>query len=337
MSRSRMSGAGQLRHALACATMLVGISLGTPARAQWDRAEYGLSDVSVPPSPTPETVGENARALGNPVNNPITGAAITPLVVGGDTPPSLATLQAARPGFTPEKGLSRPRAIALRQAALSYGARGGLAARGFAINEMLRRYEPQLDQTFNFSGFVYSVNGGQTMMRPPVVSETLLAFALGPGGQSASESGHIYEITREARLTSAPPNWRTYLVRRWTPPTPPPDDLRPRNALEVRYWNLWVAQGWSEGEKQAVEIYLSDLSRLQRDIVGMARYRILLRAGLVEPPRVSFARSRVKGGRDLMRINNTTVSITDQRGLNPRPGQWRRGQGAPGGPIGSTP
>jgi len=52
-----------------------------------------------------------------------------------------------------------------------------------------------------------------------------------------------------------------------------------RTEQEAAYWNKFVAEGWAQGEKQAVEIFLSDLGRLQRDIVGMARYRVLLRAG----------------------------------------------------------
>lgn len=326
-----------LRTILGGATLLGGLGVAVPGRAQLTPAPPAIQDMAVPPAPTARAVDQSARVLGNPINNPVTGAAVVPQVVGGEPPPSLETLQAARPGFTPGKGLTGPRADALKQVALSYGARGGLAARSFAINEMLRRYQAQLDQAFNFSPLVLSVNGGQTMLRPPVVTEAQLAFALGAGGQTASETGHVYEITREAQLTSAPPNWRTYLVRTWVSPTPPPDDLRPRTKQEVQYWNLWVAQGWADGEKQAVEIFLDDLSRLQRDIIGMARYRVLLRAGLVEQPRVAFARSVVEGGRDLMRIDNTTVRITDQPGLNPHPAQWRTGHGSPNSPIATTP
>ncbi len=69
-------------------------------------------------------------------------------------------------------------------------------------------------------------------------------------------------ITREAQLSSAPPNWRSYLVRTWVNPFPPPDDLRPRSKQKVEYWDKWVAEGWGKGERQAVEIFLSDLGRL---------------------------------------------------------------------------
>ena len=45
----------------------------------------------------------------------------------------------------------------LRTAALTYGAQGGLAARSFAINEMLRRYQAQLDSAYDFGALVLPV------------------------------------------------------------------------------------------------------------------------------------------------------------------------------------
>lgn len=328
-----MSKRRSFRMALCALTNLGVTSLSASVWAESDRS---LTDIPVPSAPSAGQVDQAAHTLGNPINNPVTGAAIDPQVVGGASPPSLETLQAARPGFNPDQGLTGPRGEALREAALSYGARGGLAARSYAINQMLRRYQAQLDATFNFADLVVSVSG-ETLIRPPVVTEAQLAFALSDGGQAARETRHIYEITHEAQLASAPPNWRAFLVRTWVTPTPPPDDLRPRSKQEVQYWNRWVAEGWADGEKQAVAIFLADLSRLQRDIIGMARYRVLLRAGLAEEPRIAFARSAVEGGRDLMRVDNTTVRITDQPGLNPRRRRWRAGEGQVGGPIGATP
>jgi hypothetical protein len=79
---------------------------------------------------------------------------------------------------------------------------------------------------------------------------------------------------------------------------------------------------WGAGEKQGVEIFLSDLGRLQRDIVGMARYRVLLRAGLVEQPKVAFQNRRSEGGRDELRLGDTTIRITGQAGLQANPRRW---------------
>ena len=86
-----------------------------------------------------------------------------------------------------------------------------------------------------------------------------------------------------------------------------------------------MGEGWAKGERQAIEIFLSDLGRLERDLVGMARYRVLLRANLVEQPRVTFANRAVQGGRDKMRLNDRTITITDQPGLNANRRRWRGG------------
>ena len=304
--------------------VFVGLSFGLPVQAQ-----DLLTSPRVPPDPTPAQVEQNLPDLGNPLNKPITGATEDPLVVGTQPPPSLEALQATRPGDEKGDDLEPGRADMLRTAALTYGAQGGLAARSFAINEMLRRYQAQLDSAYDFRTLVLPVGGGQTLMRPPIVSAAQMAFALGDGGQVARETSCIYQITREAQLASTPPNWRAYLVRTWANPRRPTDGALPRTKQEAAYWNKWVAEGWASGEKQAVEIFLSDLGRLERDIVGMARYRVLLRAGLVEQPRVAFQNHTVDGGRDSLHVGDRTIRITDQPGLQGNPRRWAPGAGCP--------
>src|SRR5580658_1449116 len=267
----------RLRSRLLAATLLAGLG-SVPAPAE----ESKLVPSPVPPLPSADQIENGTATLGNPLNQPITGAAEKPRVVGGETPPSLEQLQATRPGDEKGDGLDAGRGDQLHQSALTYGAQGGLAARAFALNEMLRRYQAQLDSVYDFKALVLPVGTGQTLMRPPVVTEAEMAFALGDNAQVARETSCIYQITREAQLASAPPNWRSYLVRSWASPERPADAGLPHSDKEVAYWNKWVAEGWAAGERQAVEIFLSDLGRLQRDIVGMARYRVLLRAGLIE-------------------------------------------------------
>jgi defect-in-organelle-trafficking protein DotC len=221
------------------------------------------------------------------------------------------------------------RADMVRTAALTFGAQGGLAARSFAINQMLRRYQAQLDGAFDFGTLVLAVGSGQTLMRPPIVTAAQMAFALGDNGQVARETSCIYQITREAQLASTPPNWRSYLVRTWSNPHRPIDAVLPRTKQEAAYWNKWVAEGWAQGEKQAVEIFLSDLGRLERDIIGMARYRVLLRANLVELPKLAFQTQRVDGGRDSLHVGDKTIRITDQPGLQRNPRRWEPGARCP--------
>ena len=238
------------------------------------------------PDPSFEQFDAAVPALANPLNKPITGASEDPLVVGTEPPPSLEALQATRPGDEKGDGLEPGRAddAAHRRPHL-WRARRAWPARSFAINEMLRRYRAELDTAYDFRALVLPVGSGQTLMRPPVVSAAQMAFALGEGGQVARETSCIYQITREAQLASAPPNWRTYLVRSWGKPRRPADGGAAAHQAGSRLLEQWVAEGWAQGEKQAVEIFLSDLGRLERDIVGMARYRVLLRARLVEQPK----------------------------------------------------
>ena len=319
MSEPRRSG---LRPVLLAATALATLALAPAAHA-----EGSVSFLASPPMPGQAQYEAASRTLADQVNQPITGASTLPVVEGVEAPPSLEALQAARPGDQVGDGLETGRAEVLRQAATIYGAQGGLAARSFAINEMLRRYEAQLTATYDFRPLVLPVGGGQTLMRPPIVSEAQMAFALGENGQVARETSCIFEITREAQLTSAPPDWRSYLVRAWGSPARPADAALPRTRQEVAYWNRGVAEGWAQGEKQAVTIFLSDLGRLQRDIVGMARYRVLLRAGLVEEPRVAFETRNTEGGRSRLNIGDRVVRITEQPGLQANIRRWQPGAG----------
>lgn len=313
-----------LRAALLSASVLSVVPFGAGALAA---GEGSVTFLPSPPIPGQAAYTAAAQNLAAQVNQPITGASTLPVVEGGDAPPSLEQLQAARPGDQGGDGLETGRAETLRQAALIFGAQGGLAARSFAINEMLRRYEAQLNAIYDFRSLVLPVGAGQTLMRPPIISEAQMAFALGENGQVARETSCIFEITREAQLTSAPPNWRAYLVRTWGAPARPADAALPRTSREVEYWNRVLAEGWAQGERQAVDIFLSDLGRLQRDIVGMARYRVLLRVGLVEEPRVAFQSAAAEGGRSRLAIGDRTVRITDQPGLQANRRRWRPGAG----------
>jgi len=309
--------------------LMATIFLAIAGHAATAFAQDALIAPAVPAEPSAAQVQQNLPALGNPLNNPIAGSSEEPGVVGTPAPPSLEALQAARPGAQTSNSLAPGRADMLRTAALTYGAQGGLAAESFAINQMLQRYEPQLDAVFNFAPLVLPVGDGQTLMRPPIVTSAQMAFALADNGQVARETSCIYQITEEAQLASAPPNWRSYLVRSWSPPMKPTDAVLPRTKQEAAFWSLWVAQGWAAGETQAVDIYQDDLGRLERDLVGMARYRVLLRAGLVEPPVVAFSDQAVEGGRDSLHVSDQTIRITDQPGLQGNANRWVPGAGCP--------
>lgn len=322
------------------AVLALGTMLVTPALAQ-SRIGYTLPFESptpppapngtlipepVPPMPSANEIMANDPALANPTNTPVTGSYDLQRLTGGEAPPSLEALQDTRPNDEKGDGLKNGRREQLQEAAHIYGAQGGLAARSFAINQMLQHYEPILDSTFDFRPLVLPVGGGQTLMQPPIVTQAQMAMALSDSGQVARETRCVFEITREAQLTSAPPNWRTYLVRSWAHPRHPAAAALPLTKKEVRYWNSWVSEGWADGEKQAVEIFLSDVARLESDYKGMARYRVLLHAGRVEEPRVVFENRAAVGGGDMLHLDDRVIRITGQPGLQ---GKIRKSYGYP--------
>ncbi len=164
-------------------------------------ADNSLIIMPMPPQPSPERLDAAAHETGNPINKPITGASIEPEAVGGEKPMSLESLQATRPGVgLAAAGLEPGRQDVLYQPGLAYGARGGLAARAFAINEMLRGYEATLDSVYNFDDVILKRPGSRIMMRPPVVSEAEMALALGDGGQTARETACVHSISKVAQL-----------------------------------------------------------------------------------------------------------------------------------------
>ncbi|MFT8932319.1 MAG: type IV secretion system DotC family protein [Acetobacter syzygii] len=304
------------------ALMLGSVFLSNPVGMLYAQSSGPVS-LPVPAEPQTNT------AAANPMDTPLSGGTEQPVITDIVHPSSLEALMAVRPGYSPRPENSNGRDEAIRQAAWAYGAQGGLAARNFAINDMLRRYEAVLDREFDFRTLVLPAGNGQTLIRPPVVTEAQMAFALDESGQTARETRQIYRITRKAQLVSLPPQWRTWLVRTVASPDTPIDAQRPRTRHEVDVWREAIARGWAAGERQAVEVFLDDLGRLQRDIIGMARYRVLLKAGKVESPEVAFLHRDTQGGHDQLRIDDTEIRIRSQPGLDANRAHWHAGEVTP--------
>jgi len=238
-------------------------------------------------------------------------------------PPVLRDLQEQTTGteLKPgELGL-QIRADALREAALSYGARGGLAYRTFEIQRRLAEYDVSMSKTFNFSRLLIAAPSG-LLIEPPIVSEAQRAVLVKSGGQAAAVADRIYRINRVARIVTAARNWRLYLERDWGRVEPPPDILLPKDEHERAEWREWTKQGWAAGILQAEETFESDIDRLTSDFIGMVRYRELLAQGMISPPYALADDRGITGGGSEMRVGDRGVTITDPSSLIPRSSEW---------------
>jgi defect-in-organelle-trafficking protein DotC len=213
------------------------------------------------------------------------------------------------------------RVDALKEAALSYGARGGLAWRTFQIQRRLAENEGNISKIFNFSNLLIAAPSG-LVIEPPVVTEAQKAVIVQSGGQNAATADRVYRINRNARIVTAPRNWRAYLERDWGKVEPPPSALNPKNEEELAHWRKQLQIGWDEGVHQADDIFQADLDRLNTDYLGMIRYRELLAQGIITPPYATQEDRGVTGGGSEMRIGDRGLVITGPSQLNPKSERW---------------
>lgn len=198
---------------------------------------------------------------------------------------------------------------AQKEAALSYGARGGLAKRNHQIMERMRGFDPVLDKTFNFRALLIKAPSGM-LIEPPIVKESIDALVITEEGNEAAVAEEVYDINKQAKIVSAPRDWRQYLMQSWSDVPPPPRVLWPKNPAEQASWNSWVASGWKAGFDQADQIFESNTNRMVADYSGMVRYRMLLAQGMISAPYAMQEDRGVTGNKKQMRVGDRALRIT---------------------------
>ncbi len=241
-----------------------------------------------------------------------------------DMPEELIELQEkeAEGEFDSEEFSLEIRKEAQKEAALSYGARGGLSKRIYEIRQDLKKQARVMDKIYDFKRLLIKAPSG-LLIEPPTISEGENNLIISADGQEAAVASRIFNINDPARIVTSPRNWRSYLEREWEEVPPPPDILLPQNAEERRNWRRWVKKGWKEGYQQAEEIFQTDIDRLQADFTGMVRYRILLAQGMVSQPYALSEDFGITGGGSEMRVGDRAVTITGPSQLKPGAEQWQ--------------
>lgn len=244
-----------------------------------------------------------------------------------EPPPSLEQIKSIKirkaPETTEQSGLPIDiRNDALKEAALSYGARGGLAWRTYFIRQEMETRARYLDKVFDFRQLLIPAPSG-LLIEPPIITEAQDAMLIEQGGQNAAVADRVYNIGRNARIVSTARTWRAYLERQWGDITPPPEILFPTSKIELELWHSFVDKGWQAGVEQADEIFQADLSKLASDYNGMVRYRVLLAQGMVSPPYALQVDRGVTGGGNEMRVGDRSVAITGLPQLQPGTQTWQ--------------
>ena len=217
------------------------------------------------------------------------------------------------------KNLNAIRLDGLKEVAMALGAQGALAARSTQINTMLTDHHGELDQVYNFQNLMLQHN-----VLPPVLAEGQRTLNKNDNN-TVRLADKTYRIVQQAKFATAPPNWRNYLMLSYEKPELPEYTLLPRDdsMAELEAWKKGVNQGWSEGSKQANQIFSTNLARLQRDYNGMVLYRRLVNYQMITAPHVAETKLGITGGGDEMSINDRFKRITQAPGLVADSDEWR--------------
>jgi len=194
---------------------------------------------------------------------------------------------------------------ALRDTALSVGARGGLADRSKTLNELLTKRDRLLTRAFNFQAMLLDKN-----VLPPVLIEGRDTLEIGRSADVIRLGDRNYQILYQARFVTAPPTWRDYLWMMFEKPKAPDRSLLPKTNSEKTVWQAYITEGWRAGEQQAELIFAENLARLKRDYEGMIRYRTLLAENMVSAPYVAETDLGITGDSQNMTVNDRLLRIT---------------------------
>ncbi len=210
------------------------------------------------------------------------------------------------PSTQTDSQLSPLRQIALKEAALSYGARSALARRTYEMAQLLNQNQPLLDTIYNFAALLLAKN-----VMPPVLS-TARSTLKQSAANTLRVADAVYQIERQAQFVTTPKHWRDYLMHDFRSPVTPPPLLLPKNKNETDLWQHSLAEGWELGKQQAEQIFQQSLARLERDYTGMILYRSLLAQRMISAPYVAEANLGVTGSRDgkVMQLNDRILRIT---------------------------
>lgn len=214
---------------------------------------------------------------------------------------------------------------AMREAALSYGMRVGLATRTRQIMNRLQQQDTILDRLFDFSKLLIPAPSAM-LIEPPIVSQMQNSFIVNDRGSEAAVSDVIYNISRQARIVAAARNWRQYLTRDWDGEiTPPPYVLLPQNSREREVWRRFVRQGWDQGFLQADNIFQADLNRMLNDFEGMVRYRVLVAEGKISEPNAIMEDRGISGTGNVMRIGDRAIRLSGEAQFRQDGTLWQPG------------
>lgn len=204
----------------------------------------------------------------------------------------------------------------IRTAAAGLGAQAGLADRINKIRESLLKNASRYDEVYDFSKLMIEPG-----LLPPVITEARNTYNQ-ENDDEARASDRTFRIEKPARIVSAPPTWRTYLLADDVSAIAPSASVMPKGNQEKIIWDEFAQNGWDEGVAQAEAMFKTNLARLNQDFQGMLRFKSLYEQGLVTMPKMARQNLGTTGGGNEMSLGDRTITITSKALLDANERNW---------------
>jgi defect-in-organelle-trafficking protein DotC len=209
--------------------------------------------------------------------------------------------------------LSIVRETALRETALTLGARQGLLDRTCAIRGEIDAQRAALDRRFRFADLMM----GRGVL-PPVISEARDSVALDDTVMRVAS--RVYHLDEPARIVDVPPTWRDWLLvglsadncgQVVADAASLSTQLRPQNPAEEAFFRSVVDESYRAGTQQGKQAFADNLARLERSYQGMRRYFELYQRGMVSAPQIVTSTDVVRrDDPNTLIVGNTVIRIT---------------------------
>jgi len=204
----------------------------------------------------------------------------------------------------------------VRDAAMSAAMRAGLANQSLVINKILDRNARFLDDIYDFSSLMLENN-----VVPPVIRR--VERITEHEGDVLRYSAVRFRIVKQAAFSTRAPSWRQYLmVPIWDDLGRTHSSLMPQNSEEREAASEGLDQGWKAGSKQANDMFLKGLTRLDNEFLGMLTYHALLKSNMVTLPKVLRKDVPIVGDGSSMTLDQRTYTIENRPIFNPQMMSW---------------
>jgi len=211
----------------------------------------------------------------------------------------------------------REQAILLE--AMKFGSQSALFERSTKYQDLLNQNKHELSRIFNFSPLL--LMGGRIV--PPIISESdnLRMIEDRYTRRSVKKS---YKIIEQARVVNTPLDWRTYLMFDIPSPIVPSRYALPikDDKREEQIWANGVSQGWEAGLRQANDIMIQNIRTIERDYIGMIRFKLMLSKGMVTSPIPANTKLGITGDIDTLNIGESVFEIIEAPKFNKNAETW---------------